>query len=111
MLVGHRVATVFDDDGLAVETLDVGQGFGQDGGLDAGCEVFNAHGRLQVESPRIVQRKRPEWGPAFVVVCTCSADSQSLRRAFSAFRQGQFKDAIIELGLGLAIVDFLPQLK
>src|SRR6185369_12441110 len=32
MFVGHRVAAIFDDDGLAVETLDVGQGFGQNGG-------------------------------------------------------------------------------
>ena len=29
VFVGHRVAAVFDDDGLAVEALDIGQGFGQ----------------------------------------------------------------------------------
>ncbi len=75
VLVGHRVAAVLDDDGLAVETLDVGQGFGQDGGLDVGGEVVDAHGGLRGESPRIVQRKGPERVPALA----CA----SLRRVLS----------------------------
>jgi hypothetical protein len=33
VLVDHGVAAEFDDDGLAVETLDVGQRFGEDGGF------------------------------------------------------------------------------
>ena len=33
-LFSHRITAVFDDDGLAVELADVGQGFGQDFGLD-----------------------------------------------------------------------------
>jgi hypothetical protein len=38
VLVGHGVAAVLDDDGLAVKALDVGQGFGQNAGLgDAGA--------------------------------------------------------------------------
>ena len=64
MIVGHRVAAVLDDDGLAVEALDVGERFGENGGLDAGGEVVETHGGLRVELARIVQRKRPERGPA-----------------------------------------------
>jgi hypothetical protein len=40
MFVSHCVAAIFDDDGFTVDTLDIGQGFSQNGGLDAGGEVF-----------------------------------------------------------------------
>ncbi len=36
-LVGHRVAAVFDDNGLAMEIADVGQGLSQDLRLDLRC--------------------------------------------------------------------------
>jgi hypothetical protein len=45
VLVGHRVAAVLDDDGLAVETLDVGQGFGKDGGFLGGLRSRCCGGR------------------------------------------------------------------
>ena len=112
MLVGHRVAAVLDDDGLAVETLDVGQGFGENGGLDAGGEVFDAHGGLRMESPRIVQRKRPERGSGLCNVRWRRLfDGQPLVRAGCTFGQGQFEDAFVEFGGRLAVVDFLAQLE
>ena len=37
--IGHRVAAVLDDQRLAVELADVGQGLGQDLGLVAGRDV------------------------------------------------------------------------
>ncbi len=44
MLVGHGVAAVFDDDGLAVKTLDVGQRFGKDAGFLRGGELGGVGG-------------------------------------------------------------------
>jgi hypothetical protein len=44
MLVGHGVAAVLDDNGLAVEALDVGQGLGQNAGLVYAGEL-GSHGR------------------------------------------------------------------
>ena len=43
VFVGHGVAAVFDDDGLAVETLDIGQGLGKDAGFLGGGQ-FSAVG-------------------------------------------------------------------
>ena len=37
MLFGHGVAAVFDDEDAACEASDVGQDFGQYGGLGFGC--------------------------------------------------------------------------
>ena len=37
MLLGHGVAAVFDDEDAAGEAADVGQDFGQYGGLGFGC--------------------------------------------------------------------------
>ena len=88
VFVSHRIATILDDDGLAVEAFDIGQGFRQNGGLDARGEVFETHGMLRVESPRIVQRKRPERGPAFLLGVKTSLDIQAFCRAGGAFREG-----------------------
>ena len=52
VLVGHGVAAVFDDDGAAVEALDVGQGFGQDGGLLGGGG--GGHGVSRMKDPGIL---------------------------------------------------------
>jgi hypothetical protein len=46
--VGHGVAAVFDDHGLVPETLDIGQGFGDDLGLVGGGELRDGHGRFRV---------------------------------------------------------------
>ena len=103
MLVGHRVAAVFDDDGLAVETLDVGQGFGEDCGLDAGGKVFDAHGVLRKESPRIVQRKRPERGSGLCNVD--DADYSTVSRLFGlAARLGRVSSRTPSLNLAAALL-------
>ena len=53
--VGHGVAAVLDDDGLAVELADVGQRLGQDLGLVARCNVEEvSHGGRQGAIARIV---------------------------------------------------------
>ena len=48
---GHRIATVFDDDGFAVILLDIRQAFGQDFGDNVGGHGFSlaSHGRSQGE--------------------------------------------------------------
>jgi len=50
VLVGHGVAAVFDHDGFAVEAFDVGQGLGQDVGLEAGIRGEGAHGMVRRKS-------------------------------------------------------------
>ena len=103
VLVGHRIAAVLDDDGLAVETLDVGQGFGEDSGLDAGGEVFDAHGGLLMESPRIVQRKRPERGSGLCNVD--DADYSTVSRLFGlAARLGRVSSRTPSLNLAAALL-------
>ncbi len=42
-LLGHRVAAVFDDDGLAVKLADVGQGLSENLGLDSGSDGGQGH--------------------------------------------------------------------
>src|SRR5215471_18631764 len=44
MRLGHGVATVLDDDRPVVETLDVGQGFGEDLRLEGGGAGLDRHG-------------------------------------------------------------------
>ena len=63
VFVGHRVTAVLHHDGLAVEALDVGQGFSQDGGFGAGARVSRLMA-FSGKSPRIVQRNGLEAGPA-----------------------------------------------
>ena len=48
-LVGHRVAAVLDDDGLAVEALDVGQRLGEDLGFVDRGQGWIAHRRAHLE--------------------------------------------------------------
>src|SRR6185369_4936065 len=40
----HRIAAIFDDDGLVVETPDVGQRFGKDLRLERGVDGVDGHG-------------------------------------------------------------------
>ena len=41
VLVDHRIAAVLDDDGLAIEFLDVGQRLDEDGCLILGCKYHS----------------------------------------------------------------------
>ena len=54
ILVDHGVAAEFDDDGFAVEAFDVGQCFGQDGRFLRRGEMWEGHGRVPCEDPRIL---------------------------------------------------------
>jgi len=53
--LGHGVAAVFDDDGLVVETLDVGQRLGQDVRL-LGGGVGGGHGSSGLSLGRILRQ-------------------------------------------------------
>jgi len=45
--IGHRVATVFDDDGLVVEALDVRERLGEDLGFHRSVDGVDRHGGRQ----------------------------------------------------------------
>jgi hypothetical protein len=44
VLIGHRIAAILDDDGLAVETFDVRECLGENGSFVGGGDRTIAHG-------------------------------------------------------------------
>jgi hypothetical protein len=58
--VGHRIAAVFDDDGLAVEITDVGECFGQDLRLDLRRDRSQV---VVLVGARQIGQRSVHWGP------------------------------------------------
>jgi hypothetical protein len=54
VLVGHRVAAILDDNGLAVETFDVRQCLGENGGCVGGSDPAVGHGGVPDDDRRIL---------------------------------------------------------
>ena len=88
-LVGHGVAAVLDDDGLAVKALDVGQRLGEDLGLVNRAQIRVAHRRARLGRLPIVPLsawKKEKAAGSTALVHARSAFAAAALERWDAFR-------------------------
>lgn len=94
LLALHRVAAVLDHQGLADETADVWQCFGQNLGYMGSGIAIEGHAGLQVRNGKSSERQLQAWFDPQQLRAEYSLDTVELRRAVGLEAQHQHRRGV-----------------